>query len=361
MKPISFFTIFLFLLCIDANAQIITGKVYDSATRLPIANVNVYLNNTSYYAKTNHSGAFSLKVAQKMNTQLIISHVSYETVVINEPFEKESREIYLIEKNYVLNEVVIKRGRFSREEQLKAFEPQFLGDNAAGRSCKILNKDDIDLVYDEDDKTLYATNEQPIIIENKYLGYQIHCSSIDFKACYSDKSLSKRSLKTVLLRGDAFFIDLAPDNPVIKKRRDEAYEGSLNYFFKSLATQTLASSNHVIFNYGDRFPANPYIYFDITDSGSDKIIRINPDTDINKNPPRSLILRPIYRVLGSITVKDPTGYYSTHIIFLTDELTVDSFGIIAEKDYIVITGQMGNLRMGSMVPLDYEIIPRKNR
>jgi len=176
------------------NAPIIMGKVYDSETKLPIADASVYLNGTSFSTKTNESGVFYLKVAKRMNTQLIINHISYEILEINNPFEKEPIEAYLTAKDYSLNEVVIKSGRFSREQLYKAFEQQFLGDDKAGRSCTILNKEDIQLRYDEDEKTLSATNEQPVIVENNYLGYRLHCLLTDFRVRYSDKSLNARSM-----------------------------------------------------------------------------------------------------------------------------------------------------------------------
>ena len=333
---------------VGANSHVITGKVYDSSTRLPIADAAIYLNNSSYYTMTNDSGAFYLKVLEKMNTPLIISRVSYETFVVNDPFKQKSIEIPLIAKENVLSEVVIKADRFSRQEKLKAFEQQFLGDDKAGRSCTILNKDDIQIFFDEDEKTLHATNEQPIIVDNKYLGYRMYCSIIDFQVRYWNKSLNKRSIKSALLRCNTFFMDTAPNNPTVKKQRDDAYKGSLNYFFKNLTTQTLKPSNYIVYNHKD--PVDPYKYFDIIDSLSQKIVRIKPKTDINTSTELELP----YPVSGIITVVNSTKRYSD-IYFLTDEFSVDAFGLINKKDYVYVSGQMGEQRMGNALPLNYEI------
>jgi len=344
-----FFIPLLLLFYTDAYSQVITGKVYDNATGLPVADASVYLSNSSYYTMTNDSGAFYLKVPKIMNTPLIISHVSYETFVINGPFEQKSIEIPLTAKDNVLSEVVIKADRFSRQEKLKAFEQQFLGDDKAGGLCTILNKDDIQLYYKEDEKTLYATNELPIIIENKYSGYQMHCLINDFQVRYEhNNSLNSKNIKSVLLRCNTFFIDMAPNDPIIKKRRDEAYKGSLNYFFKNLASKMPKSSNLIVYN--RKYPVNPYKYFDIIDSVSQKIIRIKPNTDINTSTELELP----YPVSGIITVVNSTNRYS-EIDFLTDEFSVDAFGLIDKKDYVYISGQMGEQRMGSALPLNYEI------
>jgi len=345
----------LLLFCIDVYSQVITGKVYDNATGAPIANVTVYLNGTSYFTTTNDSGAFYLKISQIINTQLIISHVAYKTVVIDNPFEKESREIFLIRKNYELNEVVIKPGRFSYKELWKAFEQQFLGDNAAGKSCKIQNKKDIELYYDKDDNTLHATSEQPVVVENKYLGYQIRCSLIDFSVRYRELSLNAKSIETVRLLCNIFFTDLTHNDRVIKKRKDDIYKESVNYFFKSLTTKTFQSSKHRIYNIGNPYPADPYRYFDIIDGGVQKIIRIKPDTDISKDAGESVSNYFPYPVSGIIIVVDSAGHRSA-IYFLTKEFAVDSYGNIdASKHNVFIWGRMGALRIGSMLPLNYEL------
>jgi len=89
MNNIKFLIPLFMLFCIDAYSQDITGKVYDSATGLPVADAAVYLNNSSYYTMTNDSGAFYLKVPRRMNTPLVISRVSYESLTIDNLIGKE--------------------------------------------------------------------------------------------------------------------------------------------------------------------------------------------------------------------------------------------------------------------------------
>jgi len=357
MNKIKLLIPLLMLFCMDAYSQVITGKVYDNATGLPIADASVYLNNSSYFTTTDKSGAFYLNIAKRMNTPLIISHVSYETLVIDDLFGKVPIEAHLIAKENVLSEVVVKADRFSRQEKLKAFEQQFLGDDKAGRSCILLNKEDIQIFFDEDEKTLYATNEQPIVIENNYLGYRMYCSISNFQVHYeNNKSLNTRNMKSALLRCNTFFTDMAPNDPIIKKRRDEAYKGSLNYFFKNLTNKTLKSSNHIVYNH--KYPIDPYKYFDIIDSASQKIVRIKPNTDIYTATKHEFP----YPVSGIITVENSAGRLS-EINFLTNEFSVDAFGLIDKKDYVYISGQMGEQRMGNALPMDYEIastIPEQN-
>ena len=356
MNKIWFLILFFVLVYVDIHAQVITGKVCDKATGLPIDNAHVYLNGSSYFTVTNEAGEYHLNVANKIKTQLIISHLSYETMVINNPFDKVPDVIYLKEKAFEIDEVAVtaKAGRFTRQQRLKAFELQFLGDNKARKFCKIQNSDDIYLYFNENNGTLSAISEQPVIVENEYLGYQIHCTIAEFKIKFlNNRSLSERNIESVLFRCYTFLIDKAPGNPVIQKRRDEAYKSSSNYFFKNLANQTLTTSNHLVYQYGHQNLLDLEQFFEIKDRGTEKLVRVKSSSDykiIIDNPNKYP-----YPVAGIISVEDHAGYAS-NILFLTDEFSVDVNGFVDKWNYIGITGQMDNQRIGCMVPFDYELL-----
>jgi hypothetical protein len=44
------------------------------------------------------------------------------------------------------------------------------------------------------------------------------------------------------------FTDMAPDSRRIKRRRDNVYKNSSNYFFKSFAGDVLKDNNFIVFN-----------------------------------------------------------------------------------------------------------------
>jgi len=335
----------------------ISGIVRDKATGLPIPDVYAYLDGTSFVTITNDSGAFYLNAGKIINAKLIFYHMMYEKITIDQPFEKKSIEVDLIEKNIELGEVVIKTGPFARKEKLKAFEKQFLGDNKAGKSCKILNKDDLYLFFDEEEKTLNAKCVEPLIVQNEFLGYKMHFTLTDFNIRYLTKSIKDGQIEYSLMRGSVFFEDIAPNNPVINKRRIDAYKGSLVCFFKNLANNTLEKSGHIIYNHRNNYQiheiqqANPASFFFVTEKGADKNLIIKSNSGINTLTYNTYKFPlPIY---GVITVVDPTKGLS-EIIFLTNEFIVDPFGLIDKRDYIYVSGSMSNQRVGNMVPLDFE-------
>ena len=344
--------VFLLLQHVLADAQIINGIVCDEATKLPIANVYVYLNGTSINAITNNSGEFTLNPKSIINTQLVISHLSYEIAMIDRPFDGLPDTLYLVEQTQTLDEVTVVADRFSREQKIRAFREQFLGTSRAARSCTILNEDDISITYNMDNHMLRAMSDKPILVVNRYLGYQVSFVLVDFYVQYDMNFviLNKEYITEAFISVVSFFDDLNPENRSIKRRRDNTYNLSSQFFFKSLANNTLRDNRFAVFN--KSLPVDHQQYFATKDSSTYKMISIIPDTDIDKvalgysGPTLS----------GKISVLFRRNI-RTDILFTTDTILVDRYGNIDQFDKVFFNGQYGNNRVGDMLPIDYEPIP----
>ncbi len=351
------------------HSQTISGMVCDSITKAPVVDAYVYLDGTSIHTTTNTSGKFDLLVGKTMNTRLIISHVAYETVSILKPFEKMPDTLYLEVKTNSLDEVVITADRFSREQKLKVFREQFLGKNQAGKSCHILNEDNIQIFYNAQTKTLLASSDEPIVIENKYLGYQLTFVLKDFSIRYTEYTLHSDKIKQSVYLGTSLFTDLNPQDPKIKKRREETYKSSPECFFKNLANNTLEESQFRIFNnisfsgadstdyyegtsgllYAS-VPIDQKLYFAIKDTLPMKMVHILPFTDIDKGS--SDFGKPVFGII-SILYKSKEKSMAA---FFTGSFLVDQYGNIDAIDQVMFGGVMGASRIGNMLPLDYEPI-----
>ncbi|MDR2038795.1 MAG: carboxypeptidase-like regulatory domain-containing protein [Bacteroidales bacterium] len=165
MKPY-IVLLWLFFVASCSYAQIFSGYLYDLKTGLPISNVEVYFDGTLFHTTTDASGKFELYVGTRINTNLIFRHSSYQLKSISNPYEEGLGKIYLEKKVDPIWKVT-QADLFSREQKIKVFREQFLGTDKAGKSCKILNEDDIHFFYDSDTKNLSAVSNQPLIIENK--------------------------------------------------------------------------------------------------------------------------------------------------------------------------------------------------
>lgn len=111
-----YFVVFLFALAINLGwAQKdtlvnIKGTVVNNETKLPISNVNVI--NATRVTGTATSGSGTFEIATKLNDTLLFSYIGFETVkvkVTNDWIKNNPTKIYLSEKAYVLDEVVIRQ------------------------------------------------------------------------------------------------------------------------------------------------------------------------------------------------------------------------------------------------------------
>ena len=381
MKKALIVTIFI-LSCCRINAQVsFTGTVYDKATNQPIPDVYVSFNGTIAYAVTDNSGKFKLTVAQRLNTQLVFSHVAYHMVIIENPFDELPEEIYMEQRLNILDDVVVSArvspeyaDPFTRQQKLKAFREQFLGTTRAGRSCMIMNEGDIELRYNVQTNTLYASSENPIVVINEYLGYMVSFTLVDFRIEYAVQPSLIETYKGTRLRGTtsfdpirnisnannpvieqgtlaliknydvqrsyytvmSSFTDLSPDDNRIKRRRSDIYEQSSTFFFKNITNNTLNESNFNIYEGTRRQVVDQSFYFTIEedDTLSLKKLRLIPDSDS--------VINVRYRNKQS------------NLLFNTNTLLVDQYGNIDQPYKVIFTGVMGEARAGDMLPLDYE-------
>jgi hypothetical protein len=397
MKKALIITIVI-LSCIKINAQTLTGAVHDKATKQPIEGVFVYLDGTSIIDVTTNSGNFTIPVKQQINTKLVLRHMSYQTVVIEEPFKYLPDTIYMEEQFNVLNEITVRADRFSRQQKLRAFREQFLGMTQAGRLCRIMNEGDIDIWFNMATNTLFASSDKPIEVVNTYLGYRVLVTLVDFWTKYSGVTLNPYRSQQTYYKITTMFKDLSSDNVRIKKRRDDVYEESPRNFFKSLAYDTIfypnlaVSSDYEIIPikggvsvmpsantleppifivYKDGFKIDPHSYFIIQDTLLQKMIHI-PDFMLEKGNSDNFLLKfsvlhrekagEMYYQQGntissgsSATILVDNGnknYYST-ISFFTDTLLVDKYGNIDKFDKVFFSGLMGRIRIGDLLPRDY--------
>ena len=110
-----YFVVFLFALisnfCFSQNDSIvrnIKGTVIDNGTKLPMGNVHVI--NTSRVKGTVTSPSGTFEIGAKVNDTILFTYLGYETVkvkVTNDWIKENPTKIYLSEKAYVLDEVVV--------------------------------------------------------------------------------------------------------------------------------------------------------------------------------------------------------------------------------------------------------------
>ncbi len=347
-------TLFALLLYFTVPAQgnadhvRITGTVYDKANNRPVPGATVYLDNTSVYTVTGADGKFTLKTKQKLNTPLIIHHLSYNTLIIKNPFDHFTGEIYLEEKGYVLKEALIEGDKFTRAQKMKAFKEHFLGTTKAGKSCEITNEDDIRLYYNINDNTLTAKTDAPIVVNNKYLGYTIEFNLMEFEVMYKMYSLKHDAARQSFFAGTSLFIDREADSKKIKERRNDSYDRSSIHFFKHLINHSLDSSNFTIYNQSQQRITSGEC-FNISDTLSQKLVRIKPEAFTNFKAKEISL----YSHRKKLDIRYKKRYPSA-IYFKTDSLLIGVNGLLYNLHDVLYSGEMSRQKLGDMLPLDYE-------
>lgn len=177
IKLIPVFVLFLNAELFSQDLYTIEGKVTDAKTNEPLAYVSVFLSQTTIGTTTDANGIFKIGKAPKGNYIIVASIVGYEPKSGNIDLKKDKnisvnfqleRSIYQFNQIEVLEELPTKW-----LDQLEVFKKLFFGKNEFADDCIILNPYKID--FTEDDMEFTAAAHEPIIIQNKALGYKINC------------------------------------------------------------------------------------------------------------------------------------------------------------------------------------------
>src|SRR5580704_8763434 len=158
------------------SADLIKGKVTDAATKSPLYECSVFINSTSKGTVTNSAGDFILQNLPEGKHQLIISSIGYQTFV----YDFNSSDLPL-DLNVTLNRKSTELSAFTVEPEVndgwaiwgKTFLDNFIGTSDNATHCAIKNVKALHFYYSEKRNKLTVVADEPLIIENKSLGYAI--------------------------------------------------------------------------------------------------------------------------------------------------------------------------------------------
>jgi hypothetical protein len=217
--------------CLTAHAQFtLTGRVKDAQTRQAIAGASVFIANSQSGTTTQADGAFSLYIPQG-KYDVVISNVGYETQVLTADNNMAREQtIALVRKAKELDEVVVtsyekdgwnKWGTF--------FLEQFIGTVPNAEKCTLKNKEKVRFKRNLHENTLTAVASEPLVVENKALGYVLTYQLEDFT--YNFKT------RIFYYEGYPLFTEMKGSERQQRKwqeNRARAYYGSVQHFMRSL-------------------------------------------------------------------------------------------------------------------------------
>ncbi len=244
-----FFCLFIFLPAGVAAQVSVSGRVVNQADNKPIPDASVFFNNSSVGVKTAADGAFLLNNVKPGKYDLVISVVGFQTY--SQPITAENGKldlpvILLSPKTIALSEVSVKYiPDPNRDKYYSRFKDEFLGTSWRAADCKIMNPEMLDLAYNDTLKTLTASSEDFLKVENDALGYKIK---------YLLKGFSKNTFapaaQKVQFNGSVLFEEMSGTTGQQKrwqKRRLDVYEGSLMHFLRCVLNNTFEDAGFQVY------------------------------------------------------------------------------------------------------------------
>lgn len=216
------------------DSYTVKGTIKDAATGDVMPFATVFFAETTFGTATDDQGEYRLTVSNPGTYDLIVKFVGYKTYATQLKLGDQpevTMDILIEAETKSLGSVVVTAKKDAKwQEHMREFKLIFLGESVNARQCKILNEEVVDFIYDEKKVILEAFSSEPIIIENKALGYKIQYYLEHFEVNYTANMSS--------YYGYTIFEELKSNNKRKMNRweanRKKAYEGSAVHFFTSL-------------------------------------------------------------------------------------------------------------------------------
>jgi hypothetical protein len=211
----------------------VIGRVLDDSTGARLAQVNVFIANSSLGASSDSDGRFQIKNVPVGTNEIVASLLGYGQGRMRLALSEQSKgtiEFRLRQEPVQLPSVEVTAADPAEwKKGLERFKREFLGHSQNADRCRIINPEVLDFVYDSGRRLLTATGRLALVFENDALGYRI------------EYHLSEFSVSDELFRyaGVAKFEELVTQSAKAqeewKSARERAYRGSLHHFLAALA------------------------------------------------------------------------------------------------------------------------------
>ena len=290
----NFFIVLLFsffsAVCFSQSANFyISGTVINKETNQPLQGASVFAQNTTLGTVTNSDGKFSLQLPAG-GYDLTVTFTGYTTESRRitssdagngniffeiKPKEKEIEGVTVVATSEV-KDGWQKYGSF--------FLDHFIGKTANSAFCSIKNPETLKFYFSKKRNRLKVMASEPLLIENKALGYNIKYTLDSFTHMY-DTQVS-------LYTGYPLFEEMAATNNEQKNSwelaRQKAYKGSILHFMRSIYKKELKEEGFEIqflIGYTDRGEdkdtafklKNVYAALNYQKDDSTQIVQIKPN------------------------------------------------------------------------------------
>ena len=210
------------------TAATITGTVTDENGD-PLPTVNVFIASSMNGMTTDDQGRYRLTGIPLGALRLYVSMIGFEPQS-RDIFIREARtyviDFQLKEAVYEIGEITVTADNKKWKRQLEKFIRLFIGETPNASETKIINPEVMD--FSSKGGEFRAQASEPLIIENKALGYRVTYFLKEFVAIPNQTRYD----------GEPLFEDMSAESPEQKARwsarRDSAFYGSFRHFMLAL-------------------------------------------------------------------------------------------------------------------------------
>ena len=340
------------------STYIISGKVIDAATKLPLQAASVFAQNTTIGTATGAEGNFKMELPNG-GYDLVVTFTGYQAetkrittadaadkniVIEIKQKEKEMQDV-VVRNTYEVQEGWEKYGDF--------FLESFIGKTDNSKQCIIKNPEVLKFYFYKRRNRLKVLATEPLDIINNALGYNIKYSLDSFTHEYNTQ--------VSLYSGYPLFEEMQPESQEQKDKwntnRLVAYNGSILHFMRSLYHKQLKEQGFEILflvNFNDKETAVPvkdfYGGLNYAKDDSTQIVTMRPNQKNvvliykNENPAASFL---------AANPEAPAGFELSVLSFLSKEnISIEQNGYYFDQNDISINQYLGWEKMADMVPYD---------
>ncbi|GAB3319799.1 hypothetical protein GCM10027299_12770 [Larkinella ripae] len=342
------------------TTAVLTGYVTDATTGKPMPLANVYINGSTRGAITDEKGFYTLAGVPLGTVEIAVSFVGYQPASQKIRFDTpapQKADFRLKESEQMLDAVTVRGNPKSWERHLRQFKKQLFGEPFGGQ-CVLVNSEVLD--FKEDNGHLYATANEPLIIDNQALGYRLMYALQHFDAAASGNVFSA---------GTARFEELKPENERVANRfrrnRLVAYQGSIRHLLASLIDNTFGQAGFLVYQEDATKPISTERRSITLAAAVNDYKRLLPiqasaliqpgrlATERRLVSPRKLIVFYTNAVSGFSPYPD-ARYAYTEIRLPAGQLQMTVNGVITMPEGMEAKGSMADDRLSTMLPADWK-------
>ena len=346
-----------FSIIAQQNSFTVSGRVISLPDSMPMKNASVFAENTTTGTATDDNGYFKL-VLPSGGYNIIVTYTGYNTEtqrVSSASLHPVLFEMKVKEKD--LADVVVVSSNEVKDGWNKYgsfFLDEFLGKTSNRNNCFLLNPEVLKFYYSRKKKRLKILAEEPLVVNNRSLGYNIKYSLDSFTHEY-ETTVSVYS-------GFPFFEEIEPssesENDRWVKARETAYNGSVLHFMRSLYNKALSDNKfevQFIASYKGKDTALKLNYsygalnYEMNDSTG--IVKILPNQTkvgviyTNEKPDPDYLKN---------NEGDPSAFQFSVLSFQPQQpIYIERNGYFYDQNDIVVSGYWTWAKVADLLPYDY--------